>query len=263
MPRRINILALWCAASLLLFLTAEASAQIAAFRDLTLGSRVPNEHLTIPQTCEKSDSTIDQSDSQAAASDIRADHAKSLELTIIGVMPARLEIGNDFDANVRLKNVGTEPVLVPAATDGDHVLRTSVDGTEERYEVADVSFRLLSGQEHKIPVYLNSAGALFADPDNKSSYLSLDSGKWLDMKLHARVECGLEDCGAQIHPDNKAVLTAWWYQRILTHRITGCAESHGSVKVRELDSAPFAVVVRNPAATTKPMHSNFSALAWR
>jgi hypothetical protein len=94
-----------------------------------------------------------------------------------------------------------------------------------------------------------------SDPDDKSSYLSLEPGNWLEIKLHARVECGLENCMGEIQPDNKAVLTAWWYQRVLTHRVSGCDETHGSFTVRELDSAPFTVTVKSPSAKT-------SAVVW-
>lgn len=226
-------------------LTKPAHAQMAAFRDLTLGSRVPSEHLSVSQTCDKPNSSI--SDSPAHP---KEENTKTLELRIVEITPTKLEIGSDFNASVRLKNVGTEVLLVPATADGESVLRTSVDGTEEKYEVGDISLRLTSGQARGIPVYLNSAGALFADPDNKASYLSLAPGNWLDIKFHARVECGLEDCESEIQPDNKAVLTAWWYQRVLTHKVNGCEESHGSLEVRELDSAPFAVVVKNPTKTT-------------
>jgi hypothetical protein len=236
-----------------------AQAQMAAFRDLTQGSRVPGERLSIPATCDKPGSTI--ADLPSRDSNDGGAKAK-LELTIVQVSPAKLEIGNDFTASVRLKNVGDAPILVPATADGEQLRAASNPDTEERYEVGDVSFRLLSGKA-KIAVYLDSSGALFANPDDKASYLELAPGKWLDLKTHARVECGLENCVAQIQPDNKAVLTAWWYQRVLVHRVTGCAETHGSVKVRELDSAPFSVVVKNPSAKTAPAKRNFSSLAWR
>jgi hypothetical protein len=178
-------------------------------------------------------------------------------LTIVDTSPAKLEIGNDFNASVRLKNIGTTAVLVPSAPDGEGVLRPSADGTEEKYEVGDISFRLTTGKQHGIPVYLNSAGALFADPDDKSSYLSLKPGTWLEIKLHARVECGMEDCMGDIQPDNKAVLTAWWYQRVLSHRVSGCDETHQSVKVRELDSAPFTIEVKSPSTKTSAVARNY------
>jgi hypothetical protein len=182
---------------------------------------------------------------------------KELELTIVGTSPAKLEIGGDFNATVRLKNVGTKAVLVPAAVDGERALHTSADGTEEKYEVGDISFRVATGKQHGVPVYLNSAGALFADPEAKDSYLSLNPGTWLEIKLHARVECGLEDCIGEIEPDNKAVLTAWWYQRVLTHSVKGCEETHGSYTVRELDSSPFTVEVKSPQSKTSAVARNY------
>jgi hypothetical protein len=179
----------------------------------------------------------------------KADPAKTkdLELTIVETSPARLEIGNDFNATVRLKNVGTTTVMVPSIADGEKVLRSAADATEEKYEVGDISFRLTPAKPHGIPIYLNSAGALFANPDDKASYLALEPGKWLEIKLHARMECGMENCLGEIQPDSKAVLTAWWYQRVLSHKVNGCDETHGSLTVRELDSAPFTVEVTDPA----------------
>lgn len=229
------------------------SGQMVASRDLTSGWRVPSEHISIPQNCEKPRSSVMDGE-QVDRDSVKT---KDLELTIIGTLPAKLEIGNDFNATVRLKNLGTTAVLVPSAPDGERVLRSSADGTEEKYEVGDISFRLTTGRQHGIPVYLNSTGALFADPDDTSSYFSLKPGTWLEIKLHARVECGMENCMGEIEPDNKAVLTAWWYQRVLSHRVSGCDEIHQSVKVRELDSAPFTVEVKNPSKKMSAMARNY------
>jgi hypothetical protein len=196
------------AATLVLVLGLAAipgSAQLVASRDLTSGWRVPSEHIAIPETCDKPRSSMINGD-QAKASALKA---KELELTIIETSPAKLEIGNDFNANVRLKNIGTTSVLVPSIADGEQVLRSSADATEEKYEVGDISFRLTTGNPRGIPIYLNSAGALFANPADKSSYVALEPGKWLDIKAHARVECGMENCMGEIQPDSKAVLNAW------------------------------------------------------
>lgn len=215
--------------------------QLAASRDLTSGWRVPSEHIAVPATCDNPHSSVIESD-HAKAGAVRA---KDLELTIVETTPPKLEIGNDFNATVRLKNIGTAPVLVPSIADGEQVLRSPASSTEEKYEVGDISFRLATGKSHSAPFYLNTAGALFANPDDKASYVALEPGKWLEIKLHARVECGMEDCMGEIQPDSKAVLTAWWYQRVLSHKVTGCEETHGSLTVRELDSAPFTVEVTN------------------
>jgi hypothetical protein len=235
-------------AAAIFFLVTELAAvpgfaQLVASRDLTSGWRVPSEHIALPETCDKPRSSVMDGE-QVDRDSVKT---KDLELTIVEISPAKLEIGNDFNATVRLKNVGTKAVPLPAAADGERVLHTSADGTEETYEVGDISFRVLTGKSHGIPVYLNSAGALFANPDDKASYVALEPGKWLEIKLHARVECGMEDCMGEIEPDSKAVLTAWWYQRVLSHKVNGCEETHGSYIVRELDSAPFTVEVTSPA----------------
>ena len=224
------------------FAAAPCFAQLVASRDLTSGWRVPSEHIAIPETCDKPSSSVIDGDQAKTASV----NAKDLELTILEISPAKLEIGNDFNASVRLKNIGTAAVMVPSIADGEQVLHSSADATEEKYEVGDISLRLLSGKPHGIPIYLNSAGALFANPDDKASYLALQPGKWLEIKLHARVECGMQNCMGEIRPDKKAELSAWWYQRVLSHKVNGCEETHGSFTVRQLDSAPFTVEVANP-----------------
>jgi hypothetical protein len=242
MPRRSISIAAAVIVLVLGFTAAPSFAQLIASRDLTSGWRVPSEHIAIPETCDKPRSLMTNGD-QA-----KADLAKNkdFELTIVETSPAKLEIGNDFNATVRLKNIGTTAVLVPSIADGEQVLRSAAATTEEKYEVGDISFRLMTGKTHGIPIYLNSAGALFANPDDKASYLALDPGKWLEIKLHARMECGMENCLGEIQPDSKAVLTAWWYQRVLSHKVNGCEETHGSFTVREVDSAPFTVEVTDP-----------------
>src|SRR3954470_13630950 len=120
------------AATLVLVLGLAAipgSAQLVASRDLTSGWRVPSEHIAIPETCDKPRSSVIDGD-QAKASD-----SEGRELTIIETSPAKLEIGNDFNASVRLKNIGTTSVLVPSIADGEQVVRSSADASEEKYEV--------------------------------------------------------------------------------------------------------------------------------
>lgn len=226
------------------FAAVIVSAQMVGSRDLTSNWRAPSERISVPQTCAQSGSSI-ASDGSGHQAD-----ANSLELAIVAISPSALEIGNDFTATVRLKNAGQKSVLVPSTADGEQVARISSDGTEEKYEVGDISFRLVSGKDkdRRTPVFLNSSGALFADPDDNKSYVSLGPGNWLDIKLKTTVECGLEECLGGIQPDNHAVLTAWWYQRVLTHKIDGCDEKHGSFKVREVNSAPFLVAVRNSSS---------------
>jgi len=234
----------------LAFAAVPLFAQMVASHDLTLGWRAPSEHISVPETCTQSGSSI-ANDGSGNPADVGSE-ATRLQLTITGISPSPLEIGNDFIAKVQLKNVGTTTILVPSSADGERVLRVSVDSAAEQYEVGDVSFRLLTGKDRRTPVFLNTSGALFADPEDKSSYLPLEPGNWIEIKEEGLVECGLEDCLGEIHPDNKAEITAWWYQRVLSHRINGCNETHGSAKVREADSAPFAVAVRNrPAKSAK------------
>jgi hypothetical protein len=222
-------------------------AQESGFRDLTLAWRAPDDHIPSPpiETCPSVNSTVSGG---AQSTDQPTPGPKSLQLTITQIIPSELHIGADFTATVRLKNIGTAGVLIPWQPDGEKVVRISQDGTKEMYEVADVSFRLRTGDKKRAPLIVQSEGALFAHPADPASYLDLAPGGWLEVKLKGTVACGLSECPVEPEADDHAVLTAWWYQRVLTHRVQGCNEEHGSSAVREVDSAPFPVAVR-PAST--------------
>lgn len=228
----------------LLFSAAACSAQQAGTRDLTTAWRAPDDHVPAPSSasCENVHSTLSNGDQTQATS------AEKIELAIADISPARLRVGEDFVATVRLKNVGTGKITIPWQPDGEQVTRVSSDGTEEKYEVADVSFRISASGKKTLAIPLQTEGALFAQPGDPAAYLQIDPGQWVDIKLKATVACGLDDCRSDVQPDDHAVLTAWWYQRVLTHRVKNCTEDHGVTKVREVDSAPRIVVVR-PAAT--------------
>jgi hypothetical protein len=227
-------------------LCAFAQAQQAGSRDLTISWRAPEDHVAPPSSsCDQVNSTVARDSQPAKPPSI---NEKGLQLTIAQIAPPELTNGADFTATVRLKNIGTSKVLVPWQPDGEQATRVSQDGKEERYEVADVTFRLKTGNKSRAPMFLDSQGALFANPDDPATYLELTPGRWVDIKLKGTVECGLPECPVRIHPDDHAILTAWWYQRVLTHKVEGCNENHGSNSVRELDSAPFSVVVRASSA---------------
>jgi hypothetical protein len=241
-----------------LFLTAgflvpnSMFAQSLGTRDLTSDFSVPVEHVSSPspQTCDNIHSSI--SDGAPAQKAEEAGPASGLEFSIISVSPPELVIGEDFVAVVRLKNNGPDPVLVPSSSSGEQIA-TGSDTSQEQYEVADVTFRLASGR-NRTPVFLDSSGALFAQPTDKNSYLALNRGNWIDLKIKANVTCGAARCLAEIQPDGSAVLSGWWYQRVLTHRVHGCDEDHGSYKIREINSTPFSVVVKQgePGSKTPP-----------
>jgi|SRR5215469_96124 len=223
-------------------------SQLVASRDITSGWSVPPEHVPGPprDACPKVNYSVSPADETKKVSPAEGEH---VALEIVQISPRQLIIGEEFTAMVRLKNAGTSTVLVPATADGAQLTGTAGPGgeaqTEEKYEVADVSFRLATGKNHRTPIFLNSPGALFADPNNKNTYVTLAPGNWLEIKLKGTVECGAAKCLGALEPDSDGVLTAWWYQRVLTHKVSGCEENHGSIDVREVDSAPFRVVVHN------------------
>lgn len=222
--------------------------QLVASRDVTSGWSVPPEHVPGPpqDTCPKVNYSVSPADKAQKASPAAGER---VELAIVQISPRQLTIGEEFIATVEFKNAGTSTLLVPATADGKQLTGNPSGGgddeSEEKYEVADVSFRLATGKDHRTPIFLSSAGALFADPNDKNTYVTLAPGNWLQIKLRGVVECGAAKCLGALEADSDGVLTAWWYQRVLTHKVSGCDENHGSIDVREVDSAPFRVVVHN------------------
>lgn len=222
-------------------------AQEAGTRDVTENWRAPEDHLLAPpvEICPEIKSTIEEPQSVTPKSQ-PDDH--TLMLTISEVAPSQLHPGEDFTATVRLKNIGAAAVRVPWQPDGEQVTRASSDGSEEKYEVADVNFRVLPGKQGSLPIYLESYGALFAHPENRDSYMELQPGHWVNIRFKGTVTCGLPECSIEIKPDEHARLTAIWYQRVLVHSIQSCNEKHSSLLVRQLDSAPLPVVIRRTDA---------------
>jgi hypothetical protein len=216
-------------------------AQLVTSRDLTSGVKFPSEHIAAPDpaSCPKPDATMTNGSKAEPAS------PHGLELVILSVSPRVLSIGKNFVTTLRLKNIGTEPVLVPALMDGDRALHANPENNQEEYEVADITLALKTGAG-SVPVFLSSSGALFADPQDPASHISLAPGAWMEIKTPASVTCGMQHCVGGVDPDPHAALTAWWYQRTLGHTVKGCSENHSSTTIAEVYSAPFTIAVGTP-----------------
>jgi hypothetical protein len=216
-------------------------AQQAGYRDLTISWRAPQDH--VPSPSQENCPTVHFTTSPAPQTLPGPSSRAGLRLTILQVSPPQLHIGQDFTAVLRLKNSGPATIAIPWQPDGEQVTRISKDGASEKYEVADVTLRLHSGGKGRLPIFLQTYGALFADPETHTGYMDLRPGYWLDFKVSGSVACGLPDCPGDIETDSHAVLSAWWYQRILTHTVDGCSEDHGSSLVRQLDSEPRPISI--------------------
>jgi hypothetical protein len=237
---------------LVLGLAGAGAAQQAGYRDLTISWRAPEDHIPTPSSalCPSVRSTVSDEDPRQSPA-APGKPGDKLEFTVRQIVPSELHIGDDFTATVRLQNVGVTQVPIPWQTDGEQVVRVSKDGKQEIYEVADVAFRLKTGDKKRAPMFLQSEGALFAHPDDHANYLALAPGRWVDIKLKGAVVCGLSDCLIEAEADDHAVLTAWWYQRVLTHHVEGCHEDHGAYTVRELDSSPYPLAIHGPATLSQ------------
>lgn len=219
-----------------------AYAQLVASRDLTSGVKFPAEEVSAPDSmaCPKVDATMTNGTNAAPVG------SKGLELSILAVVPQRLAIGKNFVATLRLKNIGSAAILVPGLIDGPRAVRRSPANDEEEYEVADVTLALKTGRAG-VPVFLTSSGALFADPQNPDTHVSLAAGAWMEIKTPASVTCGMQDCVGGVDPDPHAALTAWWYQRTLAHTVKGCSENHSSAAIAEVYSSAFKIAVGSPS----------------
>lgn len=223
-------------------------AQQAGYRDLTADWRAPEDHVPSPSQANCPTVRSTTSPAPQVPPEHSATATQGLQLTILQVSPPQLRIGQDFTAVLRLKNSGTSTLAIPWEPDGEQVTRMAKDGASEKYEVADVNFRLRETVGNKIPIFLETSGALFADPETHKGYVDLKPGNWLDFKVSGSVACGLPECLGDIMPDVHAVLSAWWYQRVLTHSVAGCSEDHGSYLVRQLDSEPHPLTVLKPSS---------------
>jgi hypothetical protein len=225
---------------------APCFAQQAGSRDLTLFWRAPEDHVASPssEACPAVRSTISHGSivNGVPTPDAAAEQPTKIELTIVKVVPAKLRVGEGFTATIRLKNAGDAAVRIPWQPDGEGVVHPSPEGTEQ-YEVADVTFRLGAVGKNGPATPLESEGALFAQPADPASYIAVAPDHWITLTLKGSVACGLLHCVGDIRPREHAILIASWYQRVLTHSVTGCAEDHGAYTVRELDSAPLPVTV--------------------
>ncbi len=258
-----NILTL-AAFFLCAFVSISCFAQQIGTRDVTENWRAPEDHLSPPppDRCPEVKSTI--SGGAVAGAQNVPNHAaagEALNLAISSLSPPELHPGEEFIATVQLKNVGSTNVLVPWQTDGEQVTRMSSDAdgesSEEKYEVADVNFRVVAGKKGGLPIYLQSAGALFAHPDNRASYIEIPPQHWVTIRFKGAVTCGLPACSTEVKPDEHAIFTATWYQRILTHTIQSCNENHSSLVVRQLDSAPLPVAIRRAdSSSANPSRNN-------
>ena len=196
---------LWLSVALVLGLAGAGAAQQAGYRDLTISWRAPEDHIPTPSSalCPSVRSTVSDGDPRQSPA-APGKPGDKLEFTVRQIVPSELHIGDDFTATVRLKNVGVTQVPIPWQTDGEQVVRVSKDGKQEIYEVADVAFRLKTGDKKRAPMFLQSEGALFAHPDDHANYLALAPGRWVDIKLKGAVVCGLADCLIEAEADDHA-----------------------------------------------------------
>lgn len=218
-------------------------AQQSGFRDLTQFWRVPDDKVPSPSStiCTDVKNTISNGQQLPVAPEPQS----KLEFTITQISPSKLQVGKTFTATIQLKNAGLAAVRIPWEPDGQQVAHASQNAAElkeEEYEVADVGLQLAKKGTSRSFTPLHSEGALFANPSDSATYIPVEPGHWVQIKLNGMVACGLSHCISEIAA-GEHTLSAWWYQRVLTHRVSGCTEDHGAYTVREQTSEPIPVVV--------------------
>ena len=252
---RRSVFLCWVGCLLAVLLCASAGwAQQAGMKDLSVvDSRVPADHVPGPSigSCPTVKTNITRG---LRKPDENSDPGKDpVTLTIESASP--LHIGGDFTATVRLKNQGATALQIPWEADGERVTRISASGQEESYEAADIALILKSADGKQKIVWLDAGGVLFAHPELKSSYLELSPGQWADIKVKGKLTCTQEDLPcSKIVPDPHGLLSAWWYQRELTHQVHDCNDDHGNTVIREMNSKELPVVVHAAAAAPQRPH---------
>jgi hypothetical protein len=88
---------------------------------------------------------------------------------------------------------------------------------------------------------LRGGVTFWAQPENPVQHLKLRPGEWVDLKFSVDVVCKSIDeqvCSRYLNGD-AVQLTAWWYERDLTHLRVGCKITDSAYTSREFESSPF------------------------
>jgi hypothetical protein len=255
MQARSWYLTLWfLTASIFLFTSSGARAQLVATRDLTQ-PRPPS-----PSSAELGNYANDYKDAcngsgQADGEIIDKRRDDHLGLSIVDAQPELRDGQALLTITVRLKNLNVYvPAEIPWELSPVTPLQTDPQNPTRSYEAATVRIWMERSKYPSELAILAGGITLWAQPGNQAHHLKLKPGEWVDIKFSVGVVCNSLDkevCGSYLRGDS-VILKATWYERELTHLRKGCVVTDGAYTAREFDSSPFDLANFSPSKAESP-----------
>jgi len=221
------------------FLSAGASAQEVAFRDLGGEKSVAPPTRTWvprPEACPKTDDQF----IDIMCGSVRPPETGNLSLKIEDVQPSVLHLGDSYEITVRLKNIGKTKARVPWLTSGPDAMQISADGATASHQEAAISVRLESGGNFN---WIGDEVNLYANPVLSESYLDLAPGEWVTIHLKGRVECTRDFLCKDIPVGGRAKLSAQWSEYLYERTVRDCVPHETNLTARKIESKPVRVAV--------------------
>jgi hypothetical protein len=185
-----------------------------------------------------------------------------LDLSIVNAQPERRDDQPRLTITVRLKNLN---VYVPAEIPWEisPVVPVQADPHDPAvsYEAASMWIWMKLPKPSREIASLPGGVSFWAQPGNPAHHLKLHPGEWVDIKFSVGVICDsihAQVCTHFLNGD-AVQLTAWWYERDLTHVRKGCVVTDNAYTSREFESSPFEYIyprsLKPENSTPKPVAS--------
>jgi hypothetical protein len=184
----------------------------------------------------------------------------------LSIVDAQSEMWNGqprLKITVRLKNLNVyAPAEFPWEISPVVPIQTDPNDPAVKYEAATIWVWMATPKSSKGIASLRGEVNFWAQPNNPAHHLKLRPGEWVDIKLSVGVICDSiheEVCTHYLNSDPMH-LSAWWYERELTHARKGCIVTDSAYTSREFESSPFEFVAplkpkpesSTPNAATSP-----------
>jgi hypothetical protein len=173
------------------------------------------------------------------------DKGDNLSLSIVDAKKVMLDGQARIVVTARLKSLNVyAPAEIPWETCPIIAIQTDPKDPTVKSKAATIWVWMnLPGKPREIA---NLAGGVnfCAQPNNSAQHLKLRPGEWVDIKFSVGVVCKSYEepvCSSYLQGD-AVQLTAWWYERELTHLRKGCEIKDGAYTSREFKSTTFDFV---------------------
>jgi hypothetical protein len=183
--------------------------------------------------------------SSSVADGVIEDKGDNLKLSVVNAKPEIRDGQARIVVTARVKSLNVyAPAEIPWETCPVVAIQTDPKDPTVKSEAATIWVWMnLPGKPRGIA---NLAGRVnfCAQPKNSAQHLKLRPGEWVDIKFSVGVVCKPYEepvCSSYLQGD-AVQLTAWWYERELTHLRKGCEIEDGAYTSREFESSPFDFV---------------------